>query len=107
MWCFLQFISLKETFLRSAERLPFERKKAIAEQVKSFEALYLPIISSMEYRDWKQDDVAMMDNIPFVLTYSENAYMVIPYIIGDNSAVFGNVAAPTMVNPARVLYLYI
>lgn len=60
----------------------------------------------MEYRDWKQDDVAMIDNIPFVLTYSENAYMIVPYVIGDNTAVFGNVAAPTIVNPARVLYLY-
>ncbi len=97
---------LKETFLRSAETLPFERKRAIAEQVKSFETLYYPIMSSIEYRDWKQDDVAMIDNIPFVLTYSENAYMVVPYVIGDNTAVFGNVAAPTIVNPARVLYLY-
>lgn len=97
---------LKASFLRSAEKLPPEHKKAVAEQVKAFEALYSPIISSMEYRDWKQDDVAMIDNIPFVLTYSENVYMVIPYVTGDNTAIFGNVAAPTLVNPARVLYLY-
>lgn len=97
---------LKEAFLHSAEKLPFERKKAITEQVKSFEALYYPIIASMEYRDWKKDDVELINNIPFVLTYSENAYMIIPYTIGDNAEMFSNVAAPTIVNPARVLYLY-
>lgn len=60
----------------------------------------------MEYRDWKKDDVELINNIPFVLTYSENAYMIIPYTIGDNAEMFSNVAAPTIVNPARVLYLY-
>lgn len=97
---------LKEAFLRSAEKLPYERKKAITEQVKAFETLYYPVIASMEYRDWKQDDVKIIDSIPFALTYSENAYMIIPYSVGDNNVMFGNVAAPTIVNPARVLYLY-
>lgn len=60
----------------------------------------------MEYRDWKQDDVALVYNIPFILTYTENAYLVIPFSTGDNSSVFGNVAASTVVSPARILFLY-
>ena len=64
----------------------------VADQVKAFERLFYPILASMEYRNWKYDDVAMIDNIPFILTYSENTYMVIPYVTGDNTAVFSNIS---------------
>lgn len=99
--------SLKYSFLNAANTLSDERRKSVREQVKAFEAVFYPILASMEYRDWKQDDVAFVDNIPFVLTYTENAYMVIPFVTGDNTDVFGNVAAPTVVNPARIIYLYL
>lgn len=98
---------LRSSFLHAADTLPDERKKSVREQVKAFEAVFYPIMASLEYRDWKQDDVAFVDNIPFVLTYTENAYMIIPYATGDNTDVFGNVAAPTVVNPARIIYLYL
>lgn len=98
---------LKATFLNATDNFSVERRKAVREQVKAFEAIFYPVLASMEYRDWKQDDVAFVDNIPFVLTYTENAYLVIPFATGDNTDVFGNVAAPTVVNPARILYLYL
>lgn len=98
---------LKSSFLDATDTLSEERRKSVREQVKAFEAVFNPILASMEYRDWKQDDVAFVDNIPFVLTYTENAYMVIPFAVGDNTDVFGNVAASTVVNPARILYLYL
>jgi len=98
---------LKTSFLNATDNLPDERRKSVREQVKAFESIFYPILASMEYRDWKQDDVAFIDNIPFILTYTENAYMVIPFVTGDNTDVFGNVAASTVVNPARILYLYL
>ncbi len=98
---------LKSSFLDATDTLSEERRKSVREQVKAFEAVFYPILASMEYRDWKQDDVAFVDNIPFVLTYTENAYMVIPFAVGDNTDVFGNVAASIVVNPARILYLYL
>ena len=101
-----QYKSLKTAFINASEGLSVERKKAVREQIKAFEAVYYPVLASMEYRDWKQDDVALVDNIPFILTYTENAYLVIPFSTGDNSSVFGNVAASTVVSPARILYLY-
>ena len=101
-----QYRSLKTAFINASDGLPVERKKAVREQIKAFEAIYYPILASMEYRDWKQDDVALVDSIPFILTYTENAYLAIPFSTGDNSSVFGNVAASTVVSPARILYLY-
>ena len=98
---------LKSSFLSATDALSSERRKSVREQVKAFEAVFYPVMASMEYRDWKQDDVAFIDNIPFVLTYTENAYMVIPFATGDNTDVFGNVSAPTVVNPSRIIYLYL
>lgn len=97
---------LKNTFLGAADSLPSDRKKSVREQVKAFEAVFYPVLASMEYRDWKQDDVAFIDNIPFVLSYTENAYLAIPFATGDNSDVFENVSAATVVSPIRILYLY-
>lgn len=101
-----QYKSLKSAFLNASDGLPTERRKAVREQIKAFEAVYYPVLASMEYRDWKQDDVALIDNIPFILTYTESAYLAVPFATGDNTAVFGNVAASTVVSPSRILYLY-
>ena len=97
---------LKNSFLNAADGLSADRKKSVREQVKAFEAVFYPVLASMEYRDWKQDDVAFIENVPFVLTYTENAYLVVPYAMGDNSDEFENVSAATVVSPARILYLY-
>lgn len=98
---------LKASFINVTDNLSDERRKSVREQVKAFETIFNPVLASMEFRDWKQDDVAFIDNIPFVLTYNENAYMVIPFATGDNTSIFGNVAAPTIISPARILYLYL
>lgn len=98
---------LKQAFLRAAEGLPKQRRTSVQGQVKAFEAMFYPILASTEYRDWKQDDVALIENIPFILTYSWQAYLVIPFTTGDQTAVFDNVAAATVVGPARILYLYL
>ncbi len=97
---------LKNAFLNALDGLPSDRKNAVRGHVKAFEAVYYPVLASMEYRDWKQDDVALIDNIPFVLTYTENAYLAIPFATGGNSDVFENVSAATVVSPTRILYLY-
>lgn len=97
---------LKDAFLSASNSLPSDRKKSVEAQVEAFEAVFYPVLASMEYRDWKQDDVAFIDNIPFVLTYTGNAYLAIPFTTGKNSDVFKNVSVATVVNPARILYLY-
>lgn len=98
---------LKHAFLNSAKNLSSERKKSVTEQVKAFEAMFYPVLASMEYRDWKQLDTDIIRNIPFILTYTEDAYMVIPYDMEDkdNVRAFGNAAAASVVSPRKILYL--
>lgn len=97
--------SLKKAFLDATENLPEDRKKSVFEQVKAFENIFYPILASMEYRDWKQDDVAIIDNIPFILTYSEKTCLVVPFAVGNSSAVFKNVAAASVINPEQIIYI--
>lgn len=96
---------LRDGFLCAAEGLPEERRRGVREQVKAFETAFYPILASMEYRDYKQNDAAAIDSIPFVLTYTEKVWMAVPLATGDNTEEFGNVAAATVVNPSAVLYL--
>jgi len=100
---------LKHALIKSAKDLPPEREKSVLGQVKSFEAMFYPVLASMEYRNWKQDDTAFINNIPFVLTYTENAYMVIPYNVNNKckTDLFENVTAASIVSPQKILYLYL
>lgn len=96
---------LKKAFLAAVEDLPYEKKTSVNEQIKAFEIEFYPLIAACEYKNWKQLDVSMIDNIPFILTYTDAAYMVIPYMTGNNNDIFKNVAAATVVNPKGLVYL--
>ncbi len=97
--------NLKNAFTDSLSSLALENRRTIREQVKALDTQFFPILASLEYRDFKQDDIALVDNIPFILTYSESLYLVIPYKTGDNTDEFSNIAAATVLNPARIIYL--
>ncbi len=99
--------NLKNTFLESVKALPVEYRNALREQVKAFEAMFYPIIASTRYRNYKQDDVAFIENIPFILTYTDSSYLAIPYDTADSDVtrLFSNVASATLVNPSRIIYL--
>ena len=97
--------SLKNTFLKITDKFTSERKIALEEQINALETIFRPILASMEYRNFKNDDMALVDNIPFILTYTEEAYLVVPFAFGDNTSVFGNVSAATVAGPSNIIYL--
>lgn len=98
---------LKQSFLNATGTLAAEKKDSVREQVKALEAIFYPVMASIEYQDFKQYDADLIDNIPFILTYTEKAYMVIPYHTGSHTEIFENVTAATVVNPERIIYLYL
>ena len=98
---------LLQDFMEEVKQLPETTRKALEEQVKAFEALFDPIRLSIQYQNWKDEDARLIENIPFILTYTEDTYMVIPFETGSSTEVFHNVAAATVVNPARILYLFL
>lgn len=99
--------SLKNAFLERAAVLPEDVVYDIKENIRVFESLFYPVLASKEYRDWKKNDVDLIDFIPFVLTYTEKCFLVIPFRTGKTAAeMFANVSTPTLLNPEKILYLY-
>lgn len=100
--------SLRDSFLSIVES---HFDKAYVERVKtlvtSFDSAFNPIILSYNYRDWKKDDLNIILNTPFILTYTTKNELIIPFGLGDNEAVFGNVASVAVVNPNKVKYLIV
>ena len=97
--------NLKSVFEKSLSALDSMSRENIKKLLGELENKFQPFLNAMEYRDYKQDDVALIDNIPFILTYSTEITLVIPYNIGNNTEVFCNVASATVVNPAQIIYL--
>ncbi len=97
---------LRNALFSALSGLPERVQRSVKTQLESFEAVFYPILASMEYRDYKLEDVNLVNAIPFILTYSETISLIIPFAAGDLTAVFGNVAGATAVNPARIYYLY-
>lgn len=80
-------------------------KTPIETELKKLDIVLSPMINSAAYRDFKYEDVKMVDQIPFILTHPSLSCMIIPYMQGDNSRLFQNVAAPLVVNPTNIVYL--
>lgn len=98
--------SMKQTMVRAANAaLPKHLLDAVRDHLRAFESAFAPVLESTRHRDFKQDDVDMVDNIPAILTCRENLYLAVPYDLGDNTRVFSNVAAAVTADPARLIWL--
>ena len=98
---------LKNAFLDSLEfsKILDERDKNAAKMYADLlHERFYPILGSVEYRDFKQDDVNLVKGVPFILTYSEAFCTAIPFTTGNKTDIFRNLAAPTVLNPAEIIY---
>ena len=103
-----QYAGLKAAFIKELEGFYSDIINSVHKQIEVFESAFYPVKASVEYRDWKNDDVALVDSIPFILTYREYAHMVIPLMTGKSAnSLFENVASSSTVNPTKILYLSI
>lgn len=101
-----QYRPLRNAFLGALSGLPESVQRSVKKQLEGFEAVFYPVLASMEYRDYKLEDVNLVNAIPFILTYSESISLILPFAVGDITDVFGNVASATAINPERIYYLF-
>lgn len=89
------------------------KKEAIKNKVNTINAAFTPIARSLKYHNYKKNDADLINNIPFILSYTEDIHMIVPVDYAVLSAdwndvrpseLFSYVAAATLVNP-KVLYL--
>lgn len=96
---------LKNAVIDAAETLPTVRRDGIKSWLDTFDGKFGTVLSSLEYRNYKQEDVAIIDNVPFILTYSTDIRLAVPFTMGSSDAVFRNIAAASVVNPGEMIYL--
>ena len=101
-----EYAPLKDKLLKSLNALETDDKDTAIALVEIVDKRFAIILKSMEYTDWKDKDSRLVDAIPFILTHKRNVHLAIPLSIGNNTRIFRNVAAPTVVNPAQVTYIY-
>lgn len=89
------------------------KKEALKNKINTVNVAFTPIARSLKYHDYKKNDSDLINNIPFILSYSNEVEMIVPmdYKVltagwddARPSELFSYVAAATLVNP-KVLYL--
>lgn len=102
-----RYEGLRQAFLsavRDSAYISERSRKTVQELTDALSERFYPILASQQYRNYKQDDEVLTDSIPFILTYSDDICMVIPFSAGSMTQQFGNLAAPAVVNPAKIIY---
>lgn len=102
-----RYEGLKDSFLKAAENSEVfsqQSRSYISQLMNSLHDRFYPILASQKYINFKREDVALVEGIPFILTYSEAFYMIIPYATGSNDSLFSNLSAPTVINPCKIIY---
>lgn len=93
--------SLKNAFYSA---LP-ENAESVRMAADEFTERFKPVYQSQMRKNYKKEDRLIIDNIPFILTYSHNEHLVIPLCTGDISAHFENVSAAAIIAPERITYI--
>jgi len=102
-----QYKIYEKAFEDTLHLLPEEVQNDIRGRLKSVKKAFFPVTEYSYYRDYKSLDEALIEKIPFILTYDSNHTMAVIFNDGDGTdASFSNVASATMINPKKVNYLY-
>ena len=88
-----------------------ESRAKIEERLNVIKHAFFPVIESNLYRDYKANDRALIENIPFILTYQYKPTIAMAfedgkYHNGRNEVVFATVASITVLSPQRIRFLY-
>ena len=101
-----EYHSLRKKLIEALKTLDADDKNTAIALADMIDKRFTVILRSMEYTDWKANDLRLVDAIPFILTHRRGIHLAIPMSTGNNTQIFGNAAAPTLVNPAQITYMY-
>lgn len=106
-----QYSYYQEVFKSSLNELPRETSVEIEKRLTVIEHDLFPIIESNLYRNYKANDEILIEKIPYILTYRNVPAIAMTfedgkYQNGRNEAVFGNVAAASVLRPKKIHFLY-
>ena len=104
------FKSYIKEFLEATSNLPAYVKETVKLYIENLRRNFIVVVEANLFRDYKLNDVILIKNIPFILTFKQPV-IAIPFDDGrihggNNSEIFKNVAAVSVLNPKEVIFLY-
>lgn len=96
---------LRDAFLESVKGFQRIKVNEIKSHMEIIDAKAFPVINSLKMRDYKSSDVKLIKAIPFILTYSLDYRIAVPFRT-DGPDIFDNVSAATLINPSVISYVY-
>ena len=97
--------SLRDKLLVKSKRLPANYREEASALIDYLDQQFKIICESQRYENYKDIDARLILEIPFILTYTENICLVVPYNEGDGTKTFSNLAANFVVNARKIIYL--
>ncbi len=109
-----QYSRCEELLLSAAEndeQLGETARARIRESIRRIRLDFFPAVESSLYRDYKNLDVILVRQIPFILTRRESPHLAMALDLaqdrdGGSDIVFRNTASATVLHPGRITYLY-
>lgn len=94
----------KDIFIESLDSLKKSERDDVLRYVKIIDSKIKPVLLAYRMRDYKASDKELINALPFILTNRLDRELFVPFMTGDNTDIFNNVATATVVNPEYVTY---
>lgn len=116
-WSIAEYDMLYAGLLKELNRIDDEfQKQSLRNRLMAIHNGFAPISRCLKYHDYKKNDKDLINNIPFILTYTEDVTMVVPMDYSvlvskwddvQPTKLFSYVAAATVVNPKELYLPYV
>ena len=106
-----QYDVYEADLLQAFEKYASDQLPQVKESLQKIRHDLFPAIEANQYRNYKQNNKALVQHIPFVLTYKRLQRLAVPFSAAVqrtniNDLIFNNVASPMVIKPGLLLYLY-
>ena len=106
-----QYDHYETIFKETLKELTDSQQKEIYQHLANTRHQFFPAIEYNLYRDYKYIDVALINKIPFIMTYIPQQNLAMAFDDGRlqngrNEDIFRNIASAMVINPAKIFYLY-
>lgn len=106
-----QYDHYHQQLVDSLASLDEDARTRVTDRLALVKKTFYPVIESNLYHDYKQTNTVLVKKIPYILTRRFRSSVAMAFEDGRrqngrNEAVFGNVAAATVLSPEKICYLY-
>lgn len=93
-----------ETKLKNALIEVFESKKQSDKIFKDMRSKLYPALNACYFKNYKENDLKLIENIPFILTYKKDFVLALPFKFNSKEEILQNISSVMTIVPGKVVY---